>query len=532
MTAALTNLLYDLHQSKRLSPPRVIAIALPILCALLLLTVAAPRLIHEYAQNANCAHVIVTLPVAVAILFLRLREARRLPSPRPTLATRAATTLAALGLPLALLLFLLDAMVHEVAVVALALWVAGLGIVAIAGGRTALRHGLTPFILLAFAIPPPQAVTQLAIHHHLQTITTDAAAGLLAMAGLSATPDNAHLLVEGQSLYIAEPCSGYKFIIAMLFAALVFGAFPTRLRPAPRIALAVLAVLIALAINIARIALAGLITHLDDRHAAMAFLHGPWVLFVYAAGVALLWLTAGMLNDDAGRHTPTVQPQSMSGTHTGRPTSSTARRILGACTVSICLLLAFATQITTIDLSPTLTGPPLAQLPLPAGTKTETAPALADFAATCDDHVARRITLDRKTFATLHIFYCRTRQPDNRLTGFETYQRQHVAGARRRTNSIVTLEGGSSAIRLQIENDGGSRTLLYWYQSPGRTSASPASHLLRQFTEELQCRRSDGCVVLLELAGRRPDEAESKLIELASTLHPTIETWLDRQIPD
>ncbi len=112
------------------------------------------------------------------------------------------------------------------------------------------------------------------------------------------------------------------------------------------------------------------------------------------------------------------------------------------------------------------------------------------------------------------------------------------AAERARRNNLPGEEILAKARRADGNNLPAEKTMAAARQ--GRRDNLPAEKIAAvtrkgmevEFTEELQCRRSDGCVVLLELAGRRPDEAESKLIELASTLHPTIETWLDRQIPD
>ncbi len=268
--------------------------------AVILMAQTVGRILAEWRTNSVCEHVPFTLPVAMAVLIERLWRGRAECGGSAGRWHFAGVCLAVIGAAF----FWLDASMHEVFFLELGLWFGGLAAVLLLAGGAMFRQVLFPFLLLTFAIAPPQGITQLAVHHQLQQITATAAAGLVSLAGFDIRLAGTALHLDSAYLDIAEPCSGYRFMIVLLFNALVIGMVVLGQRIFSRAMLAGAAMFVALVTNTIRIAAAVVVMHVAGQSAAGRFLHGPAVWLVYLAGSLVLVMAACAWTDTCRQAVP------------------------------------------------------------------------------------------------------------------------------------------------------------------------------------------------------------------------------------
>ena len=272
----------------RLARQRLHQLAISITAVVLFIHVIG-RLVSEWSTNSVCEHVPFTLPVALAVLIHRLVTSA---TDQHSIRRRTITATGVILVIASSFMIWLDMVMTEVFFLAVGLWLGGLATVSLLAGQAAFKASLLPFVLLAFAIAPPQGVTQLTIHHELQHLTATTAAGLLSLAGADVLLAGTTIQIDGQYLNVAEPCSGYRFLIILLFNAILIGGYLLGPRLILCVMLAVTAIIIAVLTNIVRIAAAGLIMMPAGEKAATQFLHGPAVWLVYLAGSLMLLLAA------------------------------------------------------------------------------------------------------------------------------------------------------------------------------------------------------------------------------------------------
>ena len=246
---------------------------------------ALPRLFHEWENNPDCGHVWLVLAVLVFLVGRDLREYARSPADTSR-RTSSGNAWFYLACVVATALFWVDWRLRDSFFLAQALWWASLG----------LAGGLMPaelfgrirfhFVLALFLIPFPRILTTQYLHLTLQETAASSTAGLLAIWDIPARSIGTVIAVGPSGLNVDEVCSGLRFMTILVFMSLVVGRLLARRAVAVRLALAVSAVPVAIAVNCLRLWIAGYLLYRYDMHMADRFLHGWSVLIVYAAGVA------------------------------------------------------------------------------------------------------------------------------------------------------------------------------------------------------------------------------------------------------
>ena len=131
------------------------------------------------------------------------------------------------------------------------------GLVLLAGGWPWLRRIWPGLAVLAFAFPIPSAVGGSNLVAGLQDIATKASTFLLQAFGTTAYREGNVILTPACELGIVEACSGLKMLMVFCALAVVTAALVPLGRP-QRVVLALSAVPLALACNVARITVAGM----------------------------------------------------------------------------------------------------------------------------------------------------------------------------------------------------------------------------------------------------------------------------------
>lgn len=260
-------------------------------------------LIAEWQVNSNCGHVWLAMPAGLVVLLVHLRHAQPTHVARKSHPHRRAGRAGDL---VGLMMLLIGSLagwaftsIRDPMFLGLCLWFGLGGIISLIGGVGTLRRAGWALALLGMCIPLPQSITKNIVHLKLQHLTADAAGGLTGACGIPLRVDQATVWLGDQSLIVAEPCSGYRFLIALGFAAVLIAALGPSRRLVSAAVLIPSALIIALAANVLRIGAAIVIMHQTSVGTAKSFLHGPGVWVVYLLGTALLMLIARTIHDTA-----------------------------------------------------------------------------------------------------------------------------------------------------------------------------------------------------------------------------------------
>ncbi len=159
-------------------------------------------------------------------------------------------------------------------------------------GRGRLRILAFPLVLLASAVPLPAVVYQ-NLTAPLQLFASRLASDLAQLMGVTLLRDGNIIQLAGASLGVSEACSGLNSLYALTTGSLLLG-FVVGAGIKTRIALALLSIPLAVAMNIVRIAGTAVIA--DYRISlAMGFYHlfSGWLVFLVT--VMLLYLLSRLM---------------------------------------------------------------------------------------------------------------------------------------------------------------------------------------------------------------------------------------------
>lgn len=242
---------------------------------------------RRWTHDAQYSHGYL-VPVFAAVLLGLRRDRLDSAAPdafRPILTWGLAFVLIAVNLRLAAAMFYND-------------WLDGIsllpllaGLALVAGGWAALRWCWPAVAFLAFMVPLPFAV-EVALAHPLQRIATVCSAYALQTLGFAVVAEGNVLHLGDIKVGVAEACSGLSMLL--IFFALAFAlvlVLPNR--PAwQRIALVIAAVPIAVASNVLRVTLTGVLYQTVSGGVATLFYHdlAGWIMMPVA-----LAMFAGLL---------------------------------------------------------------------------------------------------------------------------------------------------------------------------------------------------------------------------------------------
>ena len=163
-----------------------------------------------------------------------------------------------------------------------------------------------PLAFLLLAIPIP-AILFNTVSIPLQGLASDMSAGTLNFCDVPVLQEGNVLQLATTSLGVAEACSGLRSLVSLIALAVILGYIRWK-GLGQRILLVVLSVPVALALNVVRITVTGIIAERWSVKYAMGFFHelDGWVIFIVAFTILyglsslmqLLW-PSPMPDDDA-----------------------------------------------------------------------------------------------------------------------------------------------------------------------------------------------------------------------------------------
>jgi exosortase len=237
----------------------------------------------DWWEDPAYSHGFVVLPLALSIAWSRRRN---LPAARPD----------SLGLLLtfaACVLYLAGTLGAEFFVTRLACVLLAAGVVWTFAGRDWLRSFAFPLLLLVTIIPLP-VILYNQLSAPLQLLASRLATDLLQLANVPIYREGNIIHMAHMSIGVAEACSGLRSVSALAVLALLAGHFE-RFGTSLRWLLPLLAIPIAIAVNIFRVAGTALLIEYADPELALGFYHSfsGWLVFV--GSCALLWAAARLL---------------------------------------------------------------------------------------------------------------------------------------------------------------------------------------------------------------------------------------------
>ncbi len=182
------------------------------------------------------------------------------------------------------------------------------GLVVWYAGARQLLHWWLPFTLVTLSIPIPEVILN-SVALPLQFVASDIGAALLRWRHIPVRLSGNVIQIPGQSLFVAEACSGLRSLTALLSLGVLLGALFLRKWPT-RVLLIALAIPIAILVNGLRVFLTGFLVLFVSPKMGEGFMHTSegMVMFGGAFLVTSLvtWLLSGAEGLVLSRRTETI----------------------------------------------------------------------------------------------------------------------------------------------------------------------------------------------------------------------------------
>ena len=261
--------------------PRIL---LPVFLLIALLAAAyAPTLrdlLNVWESNPQYSHGYLVPVFALAMLWLR-RDELHIERLRPSV----------WGLPMiaaGLLIRHFGAYIHIDLIEQFSLVVCLPGIVVAIGGAEAIRWSWPSLAFLFFMLPLPYRL-EVALQGPLQRVGTLASTFAIQSLGLPAIATGNVIDVNGHRINVAEACSGLS-MLTIFFALSTAVAMMSRRSLAERFLLVASALPIAIAANVFRITLLGILHFLGFDAELVQAVHDWAALYMMPLALGLLWL--------------------------------------------------------------------------------------------------------------------------------------------------------------------------------------------------------------------------------------------------
>jgi len=238
------------------------------------------RLARDWWNNPDYSYGLLVPPLALYIAWIR----RRLTFSEPAAPNNYGLLLTAAGC----LVLLVGKMGAEFFLTRISVVILLAGLVWTFWGGRRLRTLGCPLILLATMVPLP-AIAYNLLAAPLQLFASGMASQIVQGAGVPVYREGNILHLAGMSLGVAEACSGLRSLSSLAVMALLIGFLRLdTLRS--RATLFLLAVPVAISVNVVRIAATALLVGFN-RDWALGFYHmfSGWLLFLAGLGLILMW---------------------------------------------------------------------------------------------------------------------------------------------------------------------------------------------------------------------------------------------------
>jgi exosortase len=236
-------------------------------------------IVHAWVNYPDYSHGFIVLPVAIGFLWMRRSSFPR-EAIRPSLIGLALLLVACAVRVVAGLYYLepLDGWT-------IPLWVAA--VVCLLFGTACLRWSLPSIVFLWFMMPIPFTAERW-LSVPLQRIATKLSTACLLMLGQPAISEGNTIWLGDHQLFIEEACSGMRIFVGIFALAFAYVLF-SRWSWWQKAMVLVAAVPVAIAANVARVVVTGLLYQLVSSKAAQTFSHDISGLVMIPFAALLFW---------------------------------------------------------------------------------------------------------------------------------------------------------------------------------------------------------------------------------------------------
>jgi exosortase len=163
------------------------------------------------------------------------------------------------------------------------------GIAVLVSGWSTLKWAFPAIGFLIFMIPLPYRV-EISLAHPLQRIATVASTYLMQTLGLPAVGEGNVILLHDSRIGVVEACSGLRMLVVFFALSTAFGLLAAKMQLWERLIIVASAVPIALASNIIRITVTGILHGTGHSELAERFFHdvAGWLMMPLALGFLAL----------------------------------------------------------------------------------------------------------------------------------------------------------------------------------------------------------------------------------------------------
>lgn len=168
-----------------------------------------------------------------------------------------------------------------------------LGIIGLSFGFGFMRQISGPLLLLLMAKPLPDSVV-VRIFWPLQVLAARIGAKTLDILGVPVYLSGNVIEIPSMKLMVEEACSGMRSVMALLTLAFIM-IFLNNLKTIYKIYLIIISLLLAISLNVFRVAMTGVLAHFYDPDAARGFFHTFSGLIVFVVGLPILYWLTGIL---------------------------------------------------------------------------------------------------------------------------------------------------------------------------------------------------------------------------------------------
>lgn len=188
----------------------------------------------------------------------------------------------------ALLVHMLDAGIHSQLLSAAALFLSLPGLSLLLLGTERTKSILFPLSVMLLTLPIPLVFTE-SIHLALRYITADSVAWLLPIFGVPVFARGTLLQIPNGALNVADACSGFSILYATVTVAILTAYFCSDTRR--RVIILVIAVPLAIGVNIVRVLLLTLLVHWIGLDVLKSSAHEISGLLSFAVAIPIIfWL--------------------------------------------------------------------------------------------------------------------------------------------------------------------------------------------------------------------------------------------------
>lgn len=172
----------------------------------------------------------------------------------------------------------------------LAVWLSLVSISLVLIGWRSIAQIAFPALLLLFIVPPPAFVEQV-LSFNLRLISSSMSAQLLQAISVPVFLEGNIIDLGTIKLQVVDACSGLRYLLPTIFLSLIIGYMLNK-RLLSRVVLALLSAPVAIALNIFRITVTGLLVRYISPSLAEGFFHDFQGWLIYLGAVALLTLAS------------------------------------------------------------------------------------------------------------------------------------------------------------------------------------------------------------------------------------------------